>query len=153
MGAHIALDQTVFPVAVVMEWRQLHDRWGSESWRAQAVLPDPVDAVPGIRLLDQEGDYRQYLVSGLTIRLFRDDVEGYYVNWAAPQPRVFIMWRLQDGRAQPVLATVSYAEGVRFADAGEQVDGVPMPPLLHDWLGAFIEAQGGPSHREAYRHG
>jgi hypothetical protein len=147
------MEPTVFPVAVVMEWRRLQDRWGSETWQAQAVLPDPADATPGVRLLYQEANAMQYLVSGLSITLFRDDVEGYYVNWAAPQPRVFIMWRLQDGRAQPVLATVSYAEGVRFADAGEQVDGVPMPPLLHAWLGAFIEAQGGPPHTEAYRHG
>lgn len=94
MGAHIASDQTVFPVAVVMEWRQLHDRWGSESWRAQAVLPDPADAPQGDRLLYQDANAMQYLVSGLAISLFRDDVEGYYVNWAAPQPRVFVMWRL-----------------------------------------------------------
>lgn len=136
----MSLAQTVFPIAVLMEWRRLQDRWGSESWEALAVLPDPAGEAPGVQLLFQDAGRMQYRVSGLEIALYGDDVEGYYVNWAAPQPRVFIMWRMQDGQALPVLATVSYAEGVRFADAGEQVDGVPMPPPLHAWLGAFINA-------------
>ena len=37
----------------------------------------------------------------------------------APEAKVFIKWRMLDGRAMPVQASVSYAEGARMFDSGE----------------------------------
>ena len=59
---------------------------------------------------------------------FVDEAEGYYLNLSAPQPFVFVNWHDEDGRAVPKIVTVSYNEAARLMDAGEQVDGVPMPP-------------------------
>lgn len=42
-----------------------------------------------------------------------DENEGYDENWAAPEPKVFVLWRLEEenARPKPVLASVGHAEG------------------------------------------
>jgi hypothetical protein len=36
------------------------------------------------------------------------------------------------------LATVSYNEAARLLDGGEQVDGVPMPAAIREWMAPFV---------------
>ena len=50
-----------------------------------------------------------------------------------------MLWRFVDEAAQPQRMTVSYGEGTRWADSGEQVDGVAIPPELLPWIAAFVE--------------
>jgi len=42
------------------------------------------------------------------------------------EPRVFVMWRMEQERAVPQFVTVSYDEASRWMDGGEQVDSVAM---------------------------
>ena len=77
-------------------------------------------------------------MSGLELQLFPDENEGYFENWIAPEPKVFVMWRMQDGRAMPMRASVSYAEGTRMFDSGESADGVAMPAEIHGWLADYL---------------
>jgi hypothetical protein len=82
------------------------------------------------------------LTQGLMLELHGDELDGYFENWVAPAPKVFVSWRLHagpdGGRAVPVQVSVSYAEGACRLDGGDGADGVAMPPAVHDGLGACL---------------
>jgi hypothetical protein len=50
-----------------------------------------------------------------------------------------------------VLVTVSYNEASRFMDSGEQVDGVPMPREIAEWMHAFVAVHYKPEPRRKVR--
>lgn len=128
-----------FPIAVVIEHLILENRWASEKWEVQGIIPDTGVAPPAGRIIHRSTRATQYLFGGLELALSRSEAENYYLNLTSPSPKVFIMWRLQNEVARPVLATVSYGEGARYLDSGENVDGVPMPPEIIAWLGTYVE--------------
>ncbi len=134
-----------FAAAVIIQWTQLNDRWQSEKWEAigvtgdegaAAVLPPPTPPAPV--LLQRDRSSARWLHPGYTLTLYRDEAEGYYLNLSATQPFVFVTWRLEDGMARPSGLTLSYNEAARRMDAGEQVDGVPMPEPWRASLAAFV---------------
>ena len=126
------------PVAVVMQRIALENRWVSEKWEAHGVVPDA--SGPGApRVIYEDGRQRHVLHTGLAIELFRDEAESYHLNLTSPEPRVFVLCRADDGPPRPALVSVSYGEAARWMDGGETVDGVPMPPEIYAWVGAFVE--------------
>jgi hypothetical protein len=52
--------------------------------------------------------------------LVRDEAEGYFLNITSAQPKVFVLWRMQNDIARPERATVSYHEGARWMDSDEK---------------------------------
>lgn len=124
-----------FSAAVLMEWTRLNDRWQSEKWEAVGVMEYEGTATIPILLMKDQFRAR-WLHSGYALTLYRDEAEGYYLNLAALQPFVFVMWRMEYGMARPSILTLSYNEAARMMDAEEHVDGVPMP---HPWRGALAE--------------
>jgi len=129
-----------FSAAVIMEWTRLNDRWQSEKWEAIGVTGDEGAARPPTApvLLHQDHTSARWLHPGYTLTLYRDEAEGYYLNLSATQPFVFVIWRMEDGKARPSSLTLSYNEAARMMDAGEQVDGVPMPEPWRASLAAFV---------------
>jgi hypothetical protein len=129
-----------YPVAVIMERTALTNRWATEKWEAKGVVWDasPPDSPP--KVIVRSGTLTQTLYPGFRLELKRDEAEGYYLNLTSPQPRVFVLWRWIDDAAHPHRLTVSYGEGTRWADSGEQVDGVDVPPDLLAWMAEFVEA-------------
>lgn len=128
------------PVAVIMRRKTVTFRWGEEQvWSAVAVIPEG-GALPQ-DLLQEQGtpNQMQVLIPGLRLELHRDENLGYFENWIAPQPKVFVMWRLEQEQAVPIWASVSYDEGARMLDSGESADGVPMSPQIHAWLANYLE--------------
>jgi hypothetical protein len=140
------------PVAVIMQRRSVHHRWTQDVWSAIAVVPDPGDLRP-IQPLTSADDREAYLVSGLRLDLYPDEMDGYFENWAAPEPKVFVLWRMQDGRAVPLQATVSYGEGTRMFDSGDTADGVMMPAEIHAWLADFLQQYHEPRPSQRRQHG
>jgi hypothetical protein len=141
------------PIAVIMQRRAINHRWADEAWAAVAVMPDRGGLAP-MQPLTEGGGRESYLVSGIELQLYPDENEGYFENWIAPESKVFVMWRMLDGRAMPIRASVSYAEGTRMFDSGESADGVIMPPEIHSWLADYLREHYQP--REAggeARHG
>ncbi|HSD61525.1 MAG TPA: DUF3305 domain-containing protein [Burkholderiales bacterium] len=125
-------------IAVVMQRMALENRWVSEQWEALGVVSDAFE--PGEpRVIYEDGQRRQVLYTGLRLELFRDEAESYHLNLTSPEPRVFVLCRADDGPPRPALVTVGYAEAARWMDGGETVDGVPMPPEIYAWVGAFVE--------------
>jgi hypothetical protein len=128
-------------VAVVMQRRALQSRWADCVWEPWSVLPSAEKGAA--RLLVEEGAVAQWLHPGFTLVLHRDELEGYYLNVSAPQPRVFVLWRMEGGSgaesALPLDVTVSSEEGGRWLDGGHSVDGVAMPPEVFAWVGDYVE--------------
>lgn len=133
-------------IAVVMRRRKLNNRWIDHAWSAATVLPDPGNLPPTQEISRTENE-ELYLIPGLTLELYPDEDEGYFENWIAPAPKVFVLWRMQDERATPVAASVSYAEGTRMLDSGDHADGVVMPIEIHAWLGTYLKAHYRPRER------
>jgi len=126
-----------FPAAVLMQWTRLNDRWQSEKWEAIAVIEDEGTQMAPTLLMNDQFRAR-WLHPGYTLNLYRDEAEGYYLNLSAPQPFVFVMWRLEDDMARPSILTLSYNEAARMMDADEHVDGVPVPEQWREPLDAFV---------------
>ncbi|MBP5996844.1 MAG: DUF3305 domain-containing protein [Azonexus sp.] len=138
-----------FPVAVILEKIRLDNRWVSERWEAIGVVPAfdaPVDA-PARRIFADD-EREQFLVGHFPLELFRDEVDNYHLNLTSPEPRVFVMWRMDEDFAKPMEVTLSYGEAARWLDSGEQCDGVPMPPEIADWLGDFVNTHYKPAVRK-----
>src|SRR3954469_17325160 len=125
-------------VAVVMQRRSITNRWQSEVWEPLGVLADYDGAAEPRVLLEREG-LTQWLYPGFDVFLRRSEAEGYFHNVSTNEPRVFILWRMEEGRAVPQFATVSYDEASRRMDGGEQVDSVAMPAQLLGWVREFVE--------------
>jgi hypothetical protein len=150
-----------FPVDVLMRRVVLVNRWASERWQPEAVIPA---GVPGV-LQDQEAVAPERVAddpSGTTWRfpafgidLHRTEGEGYFLNLGSPSPSVFVMWRAADDGVlppvRPVVVTVSYNEAARMLDAGEQVEPVPMAPEIFGWVEPFMRAHYTPEPRKKIR--
>ena len=129
---------TSCPVAVIMERVALVNRWITEKWEAKGVVIAMAPQGSAEQVIVREDKLTQVLFPGHVIRLQRDEAEGYYLNITSPQPKVFVLWRLHDEVARPDFISVSYNEGTRWADSGENVDGVPLPAELLPWIGEFV---------------
>lgn len=142
------------PIAVIMQRRVVHHRWADEAWAAVGVVPDR-GGLPPLQPLSRSEERESYLVSGLQLELYPDENDGYFENCIAPEPKVFVLWRMQDQRAMPVKASVSYGEGTRMLDSGESADGVVMPGEIHIWLSHYLQQhyQPPPPGRRGKHHG
>lgn len=141
-----------FLVAVIMERKVLTNRWISEMWEVKGVVPDGAPSGTPRSVIVREHASTQILFPGHVIRLQRGEAEGFYLNITSHQPKVFVLWRMQDEVAQPVMLSVSYNEGTRWADSGESVDGVPMPAALLPWIGEFVEQHYRPEPHKQKRY-
>lgn len=124
-------------LAVVMQRRPLQSRWQSEAWEPVGVLLDESPGEP--RQIVDRPETTQWLYPGFEVVLRVSEAEGYFHNVSTRQPRVFVLWRMEDGKAVPQYVTVSYDEASRWMDGGESVDSVPMPAELFAWVGEFVE--------------
>ena len=135
-------------------------RWAQWRWVLADVLAEadapwfgsPQQLTPGSpqSAVPVEPDHKgtegssHWLYPGFDVTLFRDDAEGYFLNLESPQPCFWVMWRAperDDGLAlpQPQIVTLSYHDAGRWLDAQEQVDQVPAPPGVCQWLASFVE--------------
>ena len=129
-----------YGLAVIMQRTVLANRWATEQWETKGVVRDTLDAGAQPRVIVQRENFMQMLFPGHRLHLARDEAEGYYLNLTSPDPKVFVLWRDEEGVARPERLTVSYGEGARWADSGERVDGVAIPSDLLPWMAQFVEA-------------
>jgi Protein of unknown function (DUF3305) len=147
-----------FPVAVVIERVALSNRWANEQWRVAAVERDDSPRHPPVRMV-HDATRTCWRFTGLAMELHRSESEGYYLNITAPDPKVFVMWRMAEGVAAdeaqagalPVLVTVSYNEAARLLDGGEQVDATPLSAEMLAWMQPFVDANYRPEPKRKLR--
>jgi hypothetical protein len=124
-------------VAVVMRRRALDNPWQSELWEVAAVLA-PYHGSAAAEPVAGEADAAHWLYPGLKLELYRDQGEGYYMNITTDEPRIFVMWRMQDGRAVPQFVTASSDEASGWMDSGEEVGSAPMQREAGQWVAEFV---------------
>src|SRR5258706_14201865 len=98
-----------------MQRSNLCSRWVDEAWEVRGVVASEENESTSVEPMLFHDNISQYLVKGFHLELFHDEVEGYYLNVSAPEPKVFVMWRKEEESncAMPILATVSYGEAAR----------------------------------------
>jgi hypothetical protein len=137
-------------VAVIMQHRVTQSLWQQGVWEPVGVLTG-YDGASEPRVIVDEPDVTQWLYPDIAILLQRGEAQGYFHNMTAPTPYVFVLWRMQEGRAVPHYASVSYDEASRWMDGGAQVDPVVMPHAMRGWVGAFVERHYKPEPKKRSR--
>ncbi len=131
-----------FSVAIVMQRIPLDHRWASERWEPAAVIPASDRPATAPVCVRDEAACTQWRFDGLALELHRSEAEGYHLNLVAPEPKVFVNWRMHEEEAvppvYPVIVTVSYNEAARMMDGGERVDALPLPDAVRDWMAPFV---------------
>ena len=143
------MEEKSFLVAVVMERIAIDNRWQSEKWQLAGVLPDDGhEHVP--RTLNDRGGLLQKMYPGFSMKIFADEAEGYFLNITSPEPRAFVMWRMNEDEtdAMPHSTTLSYNEAARWMDAQEKVESVAMPENIFSELVEWVNANYRPPEKK-----
>jgi hypothetical protein len=126
-----------------MQRRASQSRWVDHVWEPWGVLAGYEGGSAPLQLID-EPKLVQFVHPGFALLLHKDEIEGYYMNVSAQDPRVFVLWRMEERSgaelALPLDVTVSTDEAARWLDGGHSVDGVAMPPEIFAWVGGYVEA-------------
>lgn len=125
-------------VAVGFLREALASRWADHAWRLVAMAP------AGVEL-----DGTDLVRDNLELRLYSDEAENYLLNLTAHEPMLFVVWRLEDDAPSVLMVTVSYGEAARMLDAGENVEGVPLPADLKGWVEDFARHHYQPPEKKA----
>jgi hypothetical protein len=128
-----------WPVAVIMRRLKLDHPYADVAWSAHEIVHDSFADCPMHCVIAESGRERQVLFRGFRLGLHVPEAAGYHMNITSPEPKVFVLWRMHGDDACPELLTVSYDEGARWADSGEQVDGVALPRELLTWVAQFVD--------------
>jgi hypothetical protein len=133
-------------VAVVMRRERIDNRWQSWRWAlADVVIQEPIYGTVA-RLLLKSADEERWLHPGFRVELLVTDAEGYYLNATTTKPCFWVVWRMEEEplladevMAVPTVVTLSYHDAGRWLDAQENVEQVPAPSSVVQWLQAFVE--------------
>lgn len=145
-------------VAVVLRKLRTQNRWVPWRWELADVVPDEPAFGSEPRLLERSEDGERWLHPGFRAELFRDDAEGYFLNVTTPAPCWFVLWRMEEAASvaqepipRPVIVSLSYHDAGRWLDAQETVEQVPAPPLVVQWVRAFVAEHYKPQPRKRQR--
>ena len=145
-------------VAVVMRREAIDNRWQPYRWQLHDVVPHEPGFGDTPRCLRRDARTEDWLHPGFTVELFRDDAEGYYLNVTTPAPCWFVMWRMEEEAsladtpiALPQIVTLSYHDAGRWLDAQEQVEQVPAPADIVEWMREFAQAHYTPEPKRRKR--
>jgi hypothetical protein len=128
-----------WPVAVIMRRLKLDNPYADVAWSAHEIVHDGFEDCPMHCVIAESERERQVLFRGFRLGLHVPEAAGYHMNITSPEPKVFVLWRMHGDDACPELLTASYDEGARWADSGEQVDGVALPRELLTWIARFVD--------------
>lgn len=144
------MQKPAFSLSVIMQKRVINNRWATEVWEAVAVMSDASPGEEAQQLVQPDGVER-WISRGLPLALRRKDAEGYYLNISTLEPRIFVMWQLEDERAVPQRITANYNVACTWMDAGEQVDSVAMPPDVYAVISDFTREHYRPEPKKRIR--
>jgi len=133
-----------YPVAVLVEYQAVHDnRWIDGRWVVTGVVAGAQFAAADVqsKLIHTSEAGQQYLWTGLSIELHKDDAESFYCNLMSDKPSVFVICgEEQDEPLQPSIVTLSYGEATTYMETDQRVERVEMPAELYRWLEQYVLA-------------
>ena len=127
-------------LAVVMEKKPSDHPWADFSYQAVGVVVREVQD-DAISLLYKDTEKEQYLISGLSLQLHKDECESYYHNLMSPEPGCFIVANQPDDPSEmpvPYLVSLSFDEVHSYLEGDEQIYSVEIPAQLYQWAEAFV---------------
>jgi len=129
---------TTFPVSVIMEKHPPANQWADAYWKAVGVVVGEQEETE-MRLVHDQDAVQQYLIPGLTVRLYKDQCESYYHNMKSPQPGCYIICEKPDNAMPvPFLISMSFDEAHSYLEGDEEVYSVPVPPELYQQTEAYV---------------
>lgn len=141
-----AVSRPTLSAAVVMRRERIDNRWQPWRWVLADVVPQQAGFGSDPRLLLKTADEERWLHPGFRVELLVTDAEGYYLNVTTAQPCFWVVWRMEEEpalaeevTAVPTIVTLSYHDAGRWLDAQENVEQVPAPPEVVQWLQAFVD--------------
>ncbi|MEN8802599.1 MAG: DUF3305 domain-containing protein [Thiogranum sp.] len=134
--------EKAFPVSIIVGFQSTCDnRWESGYWKVTGLVAGGSAGGDGIHRqpLHAATEGTQYLWTGLSVELHRDDAESYYFNIVSDTPRVFVVCNQQEAEPlKPFIATLSYDEAASYMEADEVVESVAMPAELYRWVEQYV---------------
>ncbi len=134
--------KTAFPVSIIVGFQSTCDnRWKNGYWKVTGLVAGGTDGTGVQRQsLHAATEGAQYLWTGLSVELHRDDAESYYFNIISDSPRVFVICSQQEDSEplKPFIATLSYDEAASYMEADEVVESVEMPAELYRWVEQYV---------------
>jgi hypothetical protein len=131
-----------YPVAVMVEFQIIDDnRWVEGRWVVTGVLAGEQLAADSIRCRQIHASEagQQYLWSGFSIELHKDDAESYYCNLVSDHPSAFVVCSEKPGEPlQPAIVTLSYGEATSYMETDARVERVAMPAELYRRLEHYV---------------
>ncbi|HEY1058764.1 MAG TPA: DUF3305 domain-containing protein [Limnobacter sp.] len=120
--------------------------WQPHRWQVSALFPaDMAVAVDGLH---------EHVVH-LPVRVYQDELQGYFLNLDTEQPFVFFMVRYpEDNRLNcPTVedVTLSYDEAARWMDSNEEVQTLAMPEAVRSWLSELVAERYKPEPKQRKR--
>jgi hypothetical protein len=157
-------------LTVVMRHEPIENPWVTHRWVIDELAVDvgqyapftiqeafTFDHIKAYRLSDQQ-QVQRWLFTGFNVNLFVDEAEGYFLNVSSEKPCWFVMWRLEEmlGESEKTIAVphrvmLSYNEAARLLDGGEQVDQVPLDPLILESIQQFVAEHYRPEVKKRHR--
>ncbi|MEM7043026.1 MAG: DUF3305 domain-containing protein [Pseudomonadota bacterium] len=132
------------PVGIVVERRELDNRWQKVAWKPVGVLPGagPIDDK---RVLLEGDGWTHYHMATLPLELHRKETLGYKTNLNDQPPRLYVVLRTNDDPEAeddviPFMVTASPFEAQDYLDSGDEiVEGVTMPDAIIAWIRTFCD--------------
>lgn len=144
-----------YPVAVMVEFQAIHDnRWVDGRWVVTGVVAGAQLAADGVQCQQiHTGEAgQQYLWSGFSVALHKDDAESYYYNLMSDNPSAFVICNEEQGvPLQPDFVTLSYGEATSYMETDARVERVPMPAELYRCLEEYVLANYVPEKKRKRR--
>ena len=110
------------PVAVVLQKRKAKSKWIDYQWEAVSVIPGAHEGEQQFRPMSDDGDTGQYIFSGLTVTLHKDECESYYHNLMSPKPSCYVATRFDElDQPVPFLITLDFDEANAYLEGDETV--------------------------------
>jgi len=142
MSEEQTLSPSRFPVSVIMQRQQVqHGPWSAPRWEVLGIVAGGHvgDGQKQRTLIRSEAGVEQYLWSGLTVILHKDDVESYRYNLVATTPSLFIICRPEpESDLSPFLVTADFEAAGFSMERDGTVFSAPMPPEIYRWLEQFV---------------
>ncbi len=136
--------QISMPVGIVVERRELRNRWQKLAWKPVGVLPGAAE-IGGCKEVMRGEGWVHYHMDTLPLELHRKETLAYKTNLNDHPPKLYVVLRPQEdptieAEVVPFLVTASPYTAQDYLDAGDEiVEGVTMPDGIIAWITAFCD--------------
>ena len=130
------------PVAVILGRRTVSGKgWSVPSWDVVGVVAG--ENIPGAEArgtpVASAEDEQRFLWGGLSLDLYRDAADSYWVNLTVRQHSLFVLCsETEDGALVQRLVTAYQNEACSVVEGDDRVFAAAIPPEVYQYLESFV---------------